>query len=214
MHYNCPLCLSKQTKDYYFQEIFSRHYYQCENCDLVFVPSEQQLTKEDEKKHYSHHQNDIRSPGYERFLSRLIKPVEKYFSLSAKGLDFGQGPYPMLLEILKERGFDNVKGYDPLFNNNTSIFKEKYDFITSCEVIEHIKNLKFEIERLLLLIKDNGILVVSTGLRSESQSFDKWGYIQDITHVSIFSQKTFLWIANKYQLEVEFPEQDIIVLRK
>ena len=59
----------------------------CQICSLVFVPPDQILSKEDEKKRYDLHQNSPLDPGYCRFLSRMFIPMQKCLAPGSRGLD-------------------------------------------------------------------------------------------------------------------------------
>ncbi|SVE24466.1 uncharacterized protein METZ01_LOCUS477320, partial [marine metagenome] len=47
------------------------------------------------------------------------------------------------------------------------------------------------------------------------ESFSKWYYKRDPTHVAFYSQKTFSWMGNKYELEVHYDNEcDFIIFKK
>lgn len=210
----CPLCNSKQFSHVYFQKQHSRDFYNCEICSLCFVDRRQLLTREVEKERYDLHQNDIRTPGYEKFLRRLIDPVTQKFKSDSKGLDFGQGPYPMLIEIFKEDGFENIDGWDPIYHDDESVFENKYDFITMCEVFEHVYDLKLEMDRLYEIGKSGSWLVISTGIKSSDEALKTWHYLQDDTHINLVTKETINWISRKYNYDLIKVERDLIIFSK
>jgi hypothetical protein len=214
MPFKCPLCHSQLTNHVFHQEQHERDFYNCEGCFICFVNREQLLTVEIEKERYDLHQNDIRSKGYEKFLRRLINPIVQKLPNDSSGLDFGCGPYPMLIEIFNEDGFKNIKGWDPIYHKDESVFDEKYDFITMCEVFEHIYDLKFEMDRVVTLLKTDGLLVVSTGIKISDSALETWHYLQDDTHINLVTDETIQWIANKYDLEIVDKAKDLIIFSK
>lgn len=214
MPYSCPLCESENLTHFHYQEIFQQDYYHCACCDLKFVNRDQLLTIDEEAKRYDSHQNDIRSPGYEKFLRRLIDPVGADFPKDAKGLDYGCGPYPMLVEIIKEDGFHNVDCFDPIYKPDKSYLSQNYDFITICEVIEHIYNLKEDITHLIERLNPGGKIYISTTLATDETDFTTWHYIKDETHINIFSVKTWSWIEKHYGIVLEKVEKDLSIFCK
>ena len=210
----CPLCFSENSEHFYFQKKFSRNFYRCSVCDLHFVDRSEIVSQDEEKARYDLHDNSKRTPGYEKFLLRLITPIEENFSYESSGLDFGEGPYPMLRNILNERGFKNISGFDPFYNPKIFSSELTFDFITCCEVLEHVKNPFDTFTRLIYMLKSKGALIVSTGVLTSEIDFESWHYISDITHINIFTDKTSKWIADHFDLKTEKRDKDLIVFSK
>lgn len=212
---NCPLCSCDSALHFFYQEKLERDFYKCQQCDLVFVDRAQLISIEDEIARYDLHDNSKRSKGYEKFLLRLVEPIEKYLSPeSSHGLDYGEGPYPMLRELLNEHGFESVSGFDPIFNKVNPSISGPYDFISCCEVIEHMSKPSIDINRMISLLKKEGLLVISTGVLSKEINFRAWHYISDVTHINIFSDKTFTYIEKAYGLELIESKLDLRVFLK
>jgi hypothetical protein len=214
MHFKCPLCSSLDSDHYSYQSKFDRNFYKCSVCDLVFVDRSELLDHSTEKSRYDNHQNNILSEGYEKFLRRLITPLSHLKELKSYGLDYGQGPYPMLIELMNKDGFENVDGYDPFYSDSQDVFTKKYDFITCCEVLEHMTDVSFELERIQSLLKKNALFIISTGIRTENIDFNNWYYIRDDTHINFLSINTLDWIAQKYNLNLVRTEKDLIIYSK
>jgi len=100
---NCPLCANGATEPFYCDR--KREFFQCPECDLVFVPPEFHLSAEEEKARYDFHSHSLADSGYRDFLSRLFKPLEtklrQYpprrsfrFSHPSHGGDFLNSPPP------------------------------------------------------------------------------------------------------------------------
>lgn len=212
---NCPLCGSSSVKNFYYQDLFNRNFNRCSKCFLIFVDREQLIDRTIEKTRYESHQNDVLTEGYERFLRRLITPIKSKLPENASGIDFGQGPYPMLIELFKKDGYENVVGYDPFFHNDPSVLVDKkYDFVTSCEVVEHMNDVRAGLESLCSLLEKDSMLVISTGLFDESIKFQDWYYIRDDTHINIFHFKTIEWIAQHFQLEINQVSKNLVIYSK
>ncbi|WP_127718109.1 methyltransferase domain-containing protein [Halobacteriovorax sp. HLS] len=205
----CPLC-HESKNIHYFKD--RRTFLRCLSCNLVFVEREDLLPINEEKKIYDLHENDPDDIRYHEFLNRLLIPMNKY--IKGIGLDFGCGPGPVVSQILKDRKTE-VFEYDPIFNNNLDILNFEYDYIICSEVIEHIYETEKSIELLLKLLKPLGALGVMTSFYPDDMSkFKGWGYKNDPTHVRFFSEDTFRWIAIKYNLEIEIPRKNVVILKR
>ncbi|SMN15564.1 Putative methyltransferase associated with DUF414 [uncultured Candidatus Thioglobus sp.] len=198
--FTCVLCGASQTQLYYSNE--NSHYLRCSKCELVFLPKRFHLNNADEKSRYDLHQNNPNDKGYRQFLSTVFNPVLKHIKPQAKGLDFGCGPGPTLSLMFESEGHE-VDLFDKYYANNTQVFERKYDFITATEVLEHLPNPRFEIDRLFSLLNPKGVLAVMTQLLTNKVDFATWYYKNDPTHVCFFSQKTLQYLAQKNNAKLE-----------
>lgn len=207
----CPLCDNKNTSDYC--EDNRRSFYVCECCQLVFVSSDQWLSSEDEKAVYDKHQNAPNDQDYRKFLSRLFIPLLENLKPGDTGLDFGCGPGPTLSVMFEEQGF-SVQLYDIFYNNNPSVLKRHYQFITATEVIEHLQRPGAVVSQLWQLLKPGGTLGVMTKLLINKEAFSSWHYKNDQTHICFFSRQTFNWLANELDAQLTIVGNDVILLTK
>ena len=207
----CPLCFADQVQ-FYFEDK-NRSYFQCSRCELVFVPKAQRLDAVREKAHYDHHENDPDDPRYRQFLSRLTLPLIERLKTGDKGLDFGCGPGPALAKMLCEAGHP-VALYDIYYHPDQAVLKQKYDFISATEVIEHL----FEPQKIwsqwLNLVKPGGWIAIMTKLVINFEAFVNWHYKSDPTHVCFFSRATFCYLAKRDNLELAFIGNDVILLKR
>jgi len=194
----CPLCLSpiKHEADFVFK---GRNFYRCDKCHLLSVRPDALPDAQTEKNRYLNHQNTIENIGYTQFLHQVVKPIKDVIPNGAKGLDYGCGPAPVLVNLLKSEGYDCAY-YDPFFY--PELPQQKYQFITATECFEHFHKPLLEIEKILELLVEEGILALMTETWSEIESLNNWHYIRDITHVSIFNIKTMEWMTSKFDLEI------------
>ena len=209
--FDCPLCKSNQTSLYF--EDRKRPFYHCQTCSLVFVPPTHYLAAEAEKAEYDLHENDPSDKGYRRFLSRLFLPMQERLAPNSFGLDFGSGPGPTLSVMFEEAGH-RMAIYDLFYAKNTAVFSQTYDFITTTEVVEHLHHPQMELDRLWSLIKPGGMLGIMTKMVIDKEAFSNWHYKNDLTHICFFSQKTFNWLAMKWQATVEFLHKDVVIFHK
>ncbi|MDP5292939.1 class I SAM-dependent methyltransferase [Oceanimonas sp. CHS3-5] len=206
----CPLC---DFPDHALFHQDRRRYHQCARCRLIFVEPGQRLTHEAEKAEYDLHDNDPQDGGYRRFLSRLATPLTARLAPGSEGLDFGCGPGPALAAMLNEAGFA-VTTYDPYYADRPERLQRQYDFVTCTEAIEHFYFPGREWQRLLAMIRPGGWLGLMTKLARDQAAFATWHYKQDPTHVCFFSRDTFLWLAERDGLGIEFVGADVILLHK
>lgn len=209
----CPLCGSAGPHRLFHGDRY-RPYYRCGRCSLVFVPHPWHLDRAQEKARYDTHQNDPDDRGYRTWLERIIPPLEEGLGRSVhglSGLDYGCGPGPALARILEERGA-SMALYDPFYRDYPPALENRYDFITCTEVIEHMSDPAGEVHRLGALLKPRGVLALMTQLLGGEREFGTWYYKDDETHVGYFSRRTFLFLAEKEGLHVDFTGRDIIIL--
>ena len=193
MYSTCPLC-SNQASVYYHDD--KQTFYQCSACEGIYRDTRELLSSHEEKDRYYLHQNHINDFGYIKFANPILSTVKKYFNATHQGLDFGAGHTPVISEILKKDNF-NIEIYDPFFFNNKKVLDKKYDFITSCEVIEHFYNPKKEFELLYNLLNPNGKLICMTDIFNGS-NFESWYYKTDPTHVFLYQKETLHWIKDYF----------------
>lgn len=215
MKSSCPLCKSDKTKEYFqfkkSQQTFE--YFECNECSLVFMNQDSLLEAPVERSRYEFHKNDKRTPGYEKFLRELISPITERVLKTSLGLDYGSGPYPMMAELFKEDGYQ-INVYDPYFANDKSVLEKQYDFITCCEVAEHFYDPNGEFKKLYHMLRNQGILGMSTGILYENIDFSKWYYKSDDTHVVFYTPKAIDWICKNFDLNLIYFENNVVLFQK
>lgn len=182
-------------------------------CQLVFVPPAYHVSRAAEKAEYDLHQNSPDDPGYRRFLSRVFNPMQARLRPGSHGLDFGSGPGPTLSVMFAEAGH-TVTLYDPFYAPHPSALEQHYDFISASEVVEHLHRPREELDRLWACLNPGGILGIMTKLVLDLESFARWHYRTDPTHVSFYSRPTFEWLASHWQADLAFIDSDVMLLSK
>lgn len=115
----------------------------------------------------------------------------------ALGLDYGCGPTEGMREAL--RPYDvRVVSYDPIFFPHEQLLKNRYDFLLCSEAAEHFFYPGEEFARMQSLLKEGGILGVSSQLAVPREKFAQWNYRRDYTHVVFYQEETVHWIARKF----------------
>lgn len=210
----CPLCNHTATQ-FYFKDN-RRRFFQCVKCQLVFVDQTMLPTPTEEKQEYEKHNNCFDDVGYQTFLRKALNAATKYTNINlakCRYLDFGCGPAPVLA-AMASRVCQSASYYDPLFFPNGSCLKHCYEVISCTEAIEHFHRPIVEWEILMSMMTLNSLLVIMTKRVISKERFANWHYKNDMTHVSFFSEYTFHFLAEKYGLEVVFPEKDIALFSK
>ncbi len=208
MH-NCGLC--KQNN---FNELITddkKRYFDCLNCGLITLDPSLRLSQQEELARYKLHENSPLDPEYRAFLSRAIDPLLKYVQPGMRGLDYGCGPAPTTSVVLAEKGIE-VTNYDPFFFPLELDDSKKYDFIICTEAIEHFYNPIIEFERMeKFLVKNDGMIVLMTEVLVDMQSLETWWYRRDPTHVSLYRDRVFEWISNRFGWKLSIPHKNVRV---
>jgi len=209
--HNCPLCSSQKTQLYHADD--TRQYHACLVCEFVFVPSDFHLNDVDEKSRYDLHNNDPNDANYRRFLSQVAKPLLERLPKEAKGLDFGCGPGPTLSIMFEEQGY-TVDLFDKFYAQNNAVFNRKYDFITATEVLEHLSQPSFELNRLYNMLNPSGVLGIMTEMLSDNASFVDWYYKNDPTHIGFFSRASLQRLASTWRAEIKILSSRVVLITK
>lgn len=147
---------------------------------------------------YKTHNNDVNDIRYQEFVSPISNYVLNNFMPHHEGLDFGSGTGPVISKILQDNLF-RIEQFDPFFSNKPELLERTYDYIVSCEVMEHFHSPDKEFALLNKMLQPNGALVCMTLLYDDEVEFQNWFYKKDPTHVFFYRKETIKYIAEKYQ---------------
>ena len=193
-----------------------RDFYRCENCHFYYVDPATQISTQEESERYGLHKNDFEDSKYQKYLQDVLTPLKDFLKENSfcelYHLDFGSGKSITTEKILKDWELTSEKSYsyDLYFSPEKSpqLFTSdhtKFDLVTAIEVVEHFKEPIGPWEELISYLKPGGFLFVGTQIfESEKnvESFQKWWYKNDPTHVSIYSIESLNLLAHKYQMEL------------
>lgn len=203
---NCPLC---KTKGIYF---YKKSFFICKTCFGIFKDKNLYLTNDEEFKRYKLHNNNVDDLNYQNFLSPITTYVLNNFETNKLGLDFGSGKESAISHVLKNKSF-KINTYDPFFNDDKNVLKQKYDFIICSEVIEHFYNVEFEFKKLSLMLNTNGQLICMTLLYEPNINFKKWYYKEDPTHVFFYQNQTIEYISKTFNFRSFTIDNRLIVFK-
>lgn len=204
MNYKCPWCESEKTKihlhlkdEFLSKENFQIH--ECLNCGLLFT--EPRPTKErigeyyKSEEYYSHQEN---KKGLIPKIYENVKAInlKAKYKMATKGLekgiilDIGCGVGDFL-HMMEQNGWETI-GIEPSADAKdiarkrmkakllspeeiTNLKEESLDLITMWHVLEHVDDIKSEVQHLYRLLKRGGRLVLAL---PNFQSFDAQYYKQ------------------------------------
>jgi hypothetical protein len=157
----------------------------------------------DEIARYRTHEAGAGDPGHRAFLRRLVDPVVAALEAAVgteglgtlEGLDFGSGPRPVLSELFQAHGV-RMRHWDPLYAPDPAPLAARYDLVVLTEVVEHLKDVKGTLDFLEARVRPGGWLALMTDPERGVVSLDRWYYLRDPTHVSLFRPETLEWVAH------------------
>jgi len=198
----CKIC-NNENKIIFNGTILNKYnieYFHCSNCG--FLQTEEPYWLDEA---YSESIN-ISYTGYmQRNLNlskKLTVLLSLFFNKQGKYLDYAGG-YGVFVRMMRDIGFDfywDDKFTTNLFAKGFESKNEKYEAVTTFESFEHFVDPMNEIENLLKISKN---IILSTGvLPSEIPKPENWWYygLEHGQHISFYSEKTFEYIAKKYNL--------------
>lgn len=217
---SCPLCEHFTANIYWSGREKSYGswrrctYWQCGQCELVFLDPSERLDIETEKQRYESHDNTWEN--YQSYLNPLLSLVLPRLHLTDHStdlvLDYGCGKNPILANHLMNLGY-NVKVWDPLFHNDTQVFNAKYQAIFSTEVIEHFYTPIKEFASWQSMLNPGGLIAVLTQFYS-AKDFATWSYRKDPTHVIFFNDTSLTWLAQRFGWEIIHLQDPVAVFLK
>lgn len=183
-------------------------YYKCLNCEFIHMDEGKKISFDCERGIYDLHENSMESEGYVNMFSKFLENAVIPFKSEGKGLDFGSGPEPVLMQIInRDYNFD-MENYDLHYQPEKVYLNKKYDLIVSTEVVEHLDNPMEILELIYSLLKEDGIFAFMTVLHdNDDENFKNWWYRRDETHISFFSEKTLEFIASKVAFKIIYSDK-------
>ena len=206
----CPLCQATDAVPIHAD--LSREYWQCIVCSLIFVPARFFIPHDKELARYNLHKNSADQSAYCRYLNTFAEELNRIPLLRPSVLDFGSGPNAVLTELLNKRGHV-CTAYDPLYKIGNDAFKQTYDVVLICEVIEHLHSLNDELLRIKSVLNPGGYIIVRTALfKGAVAEFGTWFYKNDSTHIRFFSDKAFGALAKQFLWQIVYCNNPVVIL--
>ncbi len=206
----CPLCF--QHGNYFYKDRF-RTYYLCSNCAGIYIDKENLPDAVSEKARYDTHNNDVNDIRYQAFVQPIVQAVVRHFTLKSKGLDYGSGSGPVTSKLLGDQSFQ-IEQYDPFYAPFPELLEQTYDYIISCEVIEHFHAPGKEFRSLCGMLEPGGELILMTQLYRPDIDFRNWYYKNDPTHVFYYQEESFDFIRTEMGFSGLTIDKNLIILKK
>ena len=204
MNYKCKVCGGACIEIKY--DKITSTYHKCATCDFISKDEASYVTPKQEKKIYDTHNNSADDPVYVAYFQDFIDTcLTKFIDAPSTALDFGSGPVPVLAQILRNMYAIEVDIFDKYYAPEKVYEGKRYDLITVTEVVEHLED---PIEYFALfksLLKPGGVLAMMTQFHhNDEKGFEHWHYRRDESHVSFFTPKTMVIIADKIGFEIVY----------
>lgn len=196
-----------------FQTVRDVDYWRCSVCEATIMDPGHWPGRADEQAVYDLHENDVDSPGYRRFLSKLVTPLLSLLAPGTRVLDFGCGPGPALAAMMEEAGMA-VTGYDPIYAPDETLLRQRWPVITATEVVEHLHQPSATFGQLDACLEPGGLLAIMTCFQTDDDRFANWHYRRDPTHVVFYREHTLATIAARHGWTLTVPRKDVALFRK
>ena len=218
----CAVCTS--TNIVFLTALDGFNFKQCNNCEFIFLdpmPSQAELNEQYTNKH------EEAEPTYDKAGSRLRRAIIKLprffpYAFRKNTLDLGCGggfiAYVLSLIARSSTGVDISENAIAYANNQfkrpkficmnfTELLEtdNKYDFIYSSEIIEHVSDVSLYMRVLQHLVKKNGHVYITTpdlGHPKVPDNIRDWDVFTPPIHVQFFSKKTVTTLFKAYGFEI------------
>jgi len=209
----CHIC--NNSVDSFVDEKTKIVYYHCDSCEYIFKSPEYYQDFKAQHVRYDLHENDENDAGYRAYFQRFLDFVLPRIEKPGAALDFGCGASSLLAQLLEEKGI-GCDYYDPIYHPKEDEKDKKYDLIVTTEVFEHLHQPKEVFVKLLGQLDEGGYLAIQTQFHSNRiETFKKWYYHQDPTHIVFFRVKTFRKLCEMYGCELLSDNgKNMVLLRK
>ena len=207
----CKIC-NKPTI-HHFDTQMQWDFYHCNECSFFFKVPKHYFDDTKEIQVYQNHNNTFEAPGYvDMFKSFISATFEPYLENIDTVLEFGCGPGPVLAKLLEMKGL-HVSKYDKFFFPEKVYENQKYDLITTTEVMEHIDNPNAIMQFFHQHLKENAYLAIMTQFHTnKSDEFLNWWYRKDPTHICFFRPLTFEVLAQRHGFKIVISDMKKTIL--
>lgn len=109
---------------------------------------------------------------------------------------------------------EGCAAYDPFFAPAEALLHHGYDFVTCCEVIEHVYQPAGVFALFQRLMRPGAIVGVMTRFYPGEHAFADWWYRRDPTHVCFYAEATMRSVGNRYAWRTEFPAANVTLFAR
>ena len=220
----CPVCDSNSR--YFFRNRETkRPFFRCEKCLYTFS-TEQKPNFEEAKGFFKAQWEESPDGGCPDSYPLFYALLESVGRPSLKALDFGCGNGEFI-RFLRNKGIETL-GVDPIpvendmkpyvYSTLDELPEKRFDVITAFEVFEHLDRPRDTLSQLLPFLDQNGFVFIATTLTNRALTNTRcipyWLYQKDATHIGFFHERTFEWLAARFNLEIHILRHCFVVLDK
>jgi 2-polyprenyl-3-methyl-5-hydroxy-6-metoxy-1,4-benzoquinol methylase len=219
---SCPVCDNANTQYFLTKNNFS--FNQCKECDFVFLcpmPDQEELNSQ-----YIDEETEI-EPSYSKVSSRMRRAFIKLprflpYAYGKTTLDFGCGggfiAHALSYVAKSSNGIDisenavayakkNFKRANYSCMDFVQLLQttDKYDFVYSSEVIEHVSDINLYMKTLSHLVGKGGYAYITTpdlGHPKVPKNIIEWSMLCPPIHVQHFTKKTVNILFNRYGFKI------------
>lgn len=203
---HCPVCQSTALSQ--TLEKYGVKYWSCQSCELLFVDDFDKSIIE------THNDGPEVRANIENQSTRLKRVVTYLGRIPGRVLDFGCG-LGTYVEFLKSNGIQAVGIDQDTELQIEHITPSTLDAINMVEVIEHISDPLHLIERLLKLLKPDGVLYLESSFVDFLKPLDRSPYINPkIGHICIQSRKSMNYMKEELSIELIWINNNTAILRR
>jgi 2-polyprenyl-6-hydroxyphenyl methylase/3-demethylubiquinone-9 3-methyltransferase len=179
------------------------YYHRCTSCGFIFTVHFDNFSPADFAGEVYNDDYVKVDPDYlelrPKMSANLIRKLFGDFKETISILDYGAGSGRMA-EILNAEGF-SVQNFDPFTAEDNLPACDKFDLVTSFEVLEHTPNPAMTCDMMQRLVKDGGMLLFSTLVQPPTIETEKlgWWYIGPRNgHISIYTKRSLELLWSKF----------------
>jgi 2-polyprenyl-3-methyl-5-hydroxy-6-metoxy-1,4-benzoquinol methylase len=179
---------------------------------LIFVPDEDAVSVDMEKERYRFHNNTAENKEYVAYLKEFTRELTRMPISNPEVLDFGSGQERVLTQVLQQSGYD-CYAYDPLYEIGMEHLNKKFDIIIFCEVVEHLRDLRKEMNLIKKILHPQGYVIIRMEICQGRDAFIDWWYTKDKTHINFFSMYTMKKLADLIGKSIFYTDgKNVIIL--
>ena len=207
-------------KDFGMENLGKCEYVRCENCGIVVAKTVYEMSHEDWSKLNSECHNKLFHGKVDieeidpQWLSRLEVQANFFVDLLKRGIfksdwrtiDYGAGNGLLADKINLKLKTDWLKKFDAYMAENENYLSpeevkpESFDFLVTTSVFEHLLGNQGDVEKIISLVKPDGVMALHTLICDEVPQDASWFYLLPV-HCTVWTNKAMAKIYKKFNFK-------------